>query len=254
VVACAAYHNEARGIKEPAASYVYAVTVPADPSRQIIAVTLPNRSDTVSTLVNAAHIFAVTTGTPAEYPSLAAAFNNTAISGGSGLTTADSASTAGRYSRQALAAAGLTPGATVSHDGLSFSWPEVPAGQPDNVLALGQTVRVSGTGSKLGFLGASSPFTTFGTGVVHYADGTSSEFTFTLDDYRYPPGPSNESVAAMPQLTGTSGSSQHSAHVFYASVPIIPGREVISVTLPQNGANSPPGRPQGLHFFALAVG
>ncbi|HEY1622456.1 MAG TPA: hypothetical protein VGG16_01530, partial [Streptosporangiaceae bacterium] len=75
--------------------------VPVDPSRQVVAVTLPNRSGTVNTLVNAAHVFAVTTG---------------------------------------------TPGATLSHDGLSFTWPDVPAGLPDNVLALGQTVLVSGTG------------------------------------------------------------------------------------------------------------
>jgi beta-galactosidase len=254
VAATAAYCNAADGTKKATASYVYAVTVPVDPSRRLIAVTLPNRSATVNTVVNAAHIFALTTGTPVEYPSLAAAFNNTGISDDSAVTTEDFDGAGYSYSQQALAAAGLTPGATVSHDGLSFTWPGGPAGQPDNVLALGQTVLFSGTGSRLGILGATSPSATLGTGVVHYADGTSSEFTFTLNDYWYPPGPANEVVATLPYLNRTSGRTEHPVYVFYTSVPIIPGREVRSVTLPRNGANPPAGRCSGMHIFALAVG
>jgi len=170
------------------------------------------------------------------------------------VTAADFDGVGNSYSLQALAAAGLTPGATVSYDGLSFTWPDVPAGQPDNVLALGQTVPLSGTGSKLGFLGASSPSTVLATGMVHYADGTSSEFTFTLDNYWDAPGVSNDAVATLPYVNGTSGKNDHTVYVFYASVPIIPGREVRAVTLPPNGANPPSGRSQGMHFFALAVG
>ena len=254
VVATAAYYNTASGTKQSTANYVYAATVPVDPSRRVIAVTIPNRTDTLSTLVSSAHIFAVTTGTPVEYPSLAAAFNNKGISDDSDVTAADFDGVGNSYSLQALAAAGLTPGATVSYDGLSFTWPDVPAGQPDNVLALGQTVPLSGTGSKLGFLGASSPSTVLATGMVHYADGTSSEFTFTLDNYWDAPGVSNDAVATLPYVNGTSGKNDHTVYVFYASVPIIPGREVRAVTLPPNGANPPSGRSQGMHFFALAVG
>jgi beta-galactosidase len=254
VVATAAYYNTAGGTKESTVNYVYAATVPVDPSRWVVAVTLPNRSDTVSTLVNAAHIFAVTAGTLAEYPSLAAAFNNTGISDDSDMTAADFDGVGNSYSLQALGAAGLTPGATVTYDGLTFSWPDVPAGQPDNVLALGQTVGVSGTGSTLGFLGAASPSTALATGVVHYADGTSSEFTFTLDNYWDAPGVSNEAVATLPYVNSSSGKKDHTVYVFYASVPIIPGREVSAVTLPPNGAYPSSGRSQGLHVFAVAVG
>jgi beta-galactosidase len=254
VAATAAYYNAASGKSQPTANYVYAVTVPVDPSRPVIAVTLPNRGDTVNAIVNVAHIFAVTTGTPAGYPSLAAAFNNIGFSDDSAVDGADFDGAGYSYSLQALAAAGLTPGATVSHDGLSFTWPDVPAGQPDNVIALGQTVLLSGTGSKLGILGATSPSNVLGTGVVHYVDGTSSEFTFTLNNYWYVPGPSNETVATVPYLNTSSGKYDHTAYVFYTSVPIVPGREVRSVTLPKNGANPPSGRCQGMHVFALAVG
>ncbi len=257
-VATLPYRNTASG-KRDAPNYVYAATVPVDPAKTVAAVTLPNRSDTLNTTVNAAHIFAVTTGTPVPYPSLAAAFNNTGISPDAAVTPADIDGAdfdgAGNsYSAQALAAAELAPGATVLHDGLSFTWPDVPAGQPDNVIAMGQTIAVRGAGRRLGFLGASSPDTVIGTGVVHYADGTASEYSFRLDNYWSAPGIENDAIATLPYVNATSGRNDHTVYVFYASVAIIPGREVSAVTLPPNGANPPTGRTQGMHIFALGVG
>jgi hypothetical protein len=119
---------------------------------------------------------------------------------------------------------------------------------------MGQTIAVRGVGRRLGFLGASSPATVIGTGVVHYADGTSSEYSFRLDNYWHPPGIENDAIATLPHVNVTSGPNDHTVYVFYASVAIIPGREVSAVTLPPNGANPPAGRTQGMHIFALAVG
>jgi hypothetical protein len=255
-VATLAYRNNAGG-KQDTTTYVYAATASLDPRKRVVAVTLPNRSGTLNAVVNVAHFFAVTTGTPAEYPSLAAAFSNTGISEDSAVTTANFDGAGYSYSAQALGAAGLTPGGTIAHDGLSFTWPDVPAGQPDNVLAMGQTIAVTGTGSRLGFLGASSPGTVIGTGVVHYADGTASEFSFRLDDYWYAPGTENDAVATLPYVNTVnvaSGRSDHAVRVFCACVPIVPGRQVRAVTLPRNGANPPVGRTQGMHIFALAIG
>jgi beta-galactosidase len=252
-IASLPHGNTASGKRGPA-NYLYAVTIPIDPTRTVMAVTLPNRSDTLDTTVNAAHIFAVTTGIPVPYPSLAAAFNNTGISPDSDVAAADLDGAGNSYSAQALTAAGLAPGATVTHDGLGFTWPGVPAGQPDNVLAMGQTIAVRGTGSRLGFLGASSPDTVIGTGVVHYADGTASEYTFRLDNYWHAPGAENDVVAALPYVNAASGRNDHTVNVFCTTVPVIPGREVSAVTLPPNGANPPAGRSQGMHIFALAVG
>jgi hypothetical protein len=253
-VAALAYRNTASG-KQDTANYLYAATIAIDPTRTVAAITLPNRSDTLNTTVNAAHIFAVTTGIPVLFPSLAAAFNNGGISDDSAVTAADFDGAGYSYSAQALTAAGLAPGATVVHDGLSFTWPGVPAGQPDNVIAMGQTIAVRGAGSRLGFLGATSPNTVIGTGVVHYADGTASEYSFRLDDYWYAPGAENDAVVTLPYVNRAgSGRYEHDVYVFYASVPVIPGREVSAVTLPPNGANPPVGRTQGMHIFALAVG
>ncbi|HEX6520857.1 MAG TPA: dTDP-4-dehydrorhamnose 3,5-epimerase family protein, partial [Streptosporangiaceae bacterium] len=44
---------------------------------------------------------------------------------------------------------------------------------PDNVVTGGQTVALSGSGTDLGFLGASQNGTASGTVTVHYTDGSS---------------------------------------------------------------------------------
>ncbi len=62
------------------------------------------------------------------------------------------------YSANALAAAGLTPGAVVTSGGLTYTWPDGPAGQPDNTVAAGQTIPVAfpaGT-TTIGLLGSAS--------------------------------------------------------------------------------------------------
>src|SRR5699024_8034496 len=56
------------------------------------------------------------------------------------------------FSAQSLAAKGFTPGATVTHDGMAFEWPNVAAGNPDNVA--GQAaIRKDVKGDKLSFIG-----------------------------------------------------------------------------------------------------
>jgi hypothetical protein len=73
------------------------------------------------------------------------------------------------YSAQGLAAAGLTPGA-VTAGGLSFTWPDVEAAQPDNTMAQGQTIAIAGSGSNLGFVAAPNNSALSGTGTIYYTD------------------------------------------------------------------------------------
>ena len=86
------------------------------------------------------------------YATLAGAFNNTGISADADVTAADFDGTGTSYSEQALTSVGFGPGAVITHDRLTFTWPDVPAGQPDNVVAAGQTILLSGSGTTLGFL------------------------------------------------------------------------------------------------------
>lgn len=168
------------------------------------------------------------------------------------------------YSRQALAAAGLPPGAEVVVDGVRFTWPDLPAGAPDNVLAAGQTIVLSGAGAVLGFLGSTSrgPITRAAT--LHYEDGSSAEVSLTLDDYFNParPGSGNEAVATMPYINttnparadnGIGGRRTEEVYVFYAPVPVEPGKRVAGVTLPAVDSTVEGGRP-AMHIFAVGIG
>jgi beta-galactosidase len=185
------------------------------------------------------------------YATLAGAFNNTGISADADVTAADFDGTGTSYSEQALTSVGFGPGAVITHDRLTFTWPDVPAGQSDNVVAAGQTILLSGSGTTLGFLGAASSDGHSGSGTVYYTDGSTSKFQLTLASYLGPPTPGNGIAAVLPYINGgPAGQSEQTAYVFYAGVPITPAKTVQAVTLPRQGS-APPG---GMHIFAVGIG
>ena len=194
------------------------------------------------------------------FASLAASFDNTGITDDG--NTNPSANFEGfdgegtTYSAQGLAAAGLAPGAAVNAGGLGFTWPNVPSAQPDNTMAEGQIIRVSGSGSELGFLAAANNSTESGTGTVYYTDGTTSTYTLDVGNFWYPSGqsgnPTNDQVASVNYANYPTGSSGHTVYVFEASVPIDSGKTVEAVALPPLGSVA--GYNPALHIFAVDVG
>ena len=185
------------------------------------------------------------------YPTLAAAFDNPGISADADVAAGNFDGTGLSYSQEALTSVELGPGAVISHAGLIFTWPNVAAGQPDNVIAAGQTILLSGSGTTLGFLGAAGSANQSGSGTVYYTDGTISKFQLALGSYLGSPGSGNDVVAMLPYVNGGSaGRSDRTAHVFYAGVPITPNKTVQAVTLPGQGSASA----GGMHIFAVAVG
>ena len=194
--------------------------------------------------------------TTVPYASLAAAYNNIGISDNSDEAAADYDGSGDSFSAQALAAANptaLSPGTTVSTEGTTFTWPDVPAGSPDNVVAAGQTVQLTGTGTDLGFLGSSQNGTATGSVTVHYADGTSQSFNLNIADWYA------DSPAVGDQLLTTTSSwnfqsnpiGPHPVSVYFASVPLRPGKQVTSVTLPTVAGA---GGTTAMHIFAMAIG
>ena len=129
-----------------------AVTVPAhstvsEPFRVTVpAGATPGTSTlTLSVLPFGGRAGAVQTSTTVvvPYTSLAAAYNNTGISDNSDEAAGDYDGVGDSYSAQALAAGTptpLSPGSKVTIDGTTLTWPDVPAGTPDNVVTAGQTV------------------------------------------------------------------------------------------------------------------
>ena len=134
-----------------------------------------------------------------------------------------------------FAAAGAAPGAKIVHDGLEFTWPSAPAGEPDAVQSRGQAIKVQGKGHTLGFLYAGLSAGK-GTGTVVYRDGTQQ--TYQID------------AGAWSELTHgkdvvlTTTRNEHTfrreepdtpdvpVYVYYASVPLDASKEVAAVILP----------------------
>lgn len=185
--------------------------------------------------------------TTPSYSSLAQAFNNAGTSDNSNPTGANFDGKGYSYSAQALAAVGLTPGAVVTHDGVSFTWPDASSGQPNNVVAAGQTLMYSGAGDTLGILGAAAFGTQSGTATITYTDGSTQNFNLSFADwYANAPAPGDELLATTSDWNRPSGSTQgdHAVSVYYTSVALNPTRAIRSITLPTNS---------NLHIFALGL-
>jgi predicted alpha-1,2-mannosidase len=162
------------------------------------------------------------------------------------------------YSQQALAAAGLTPGGTVTSGGLTYTWPSVPAGQPDAVYAGGQTIPVStpSGASSLGFLGSATNAAStgaFGTVTVNYTDGTSSTATLGMSDWTLNANASSPSfgnviVATTPYRNFDGGMQSVNTYIFAQSIPIDSSKTVASITLPPVTTNGSIG------IFTISAG
>ncbi|NBH06535.1 glycoside hydrolase family 3 C-terminal domain-containing protein [Amycolatopsis sp. SID8362] len=193
------------------------------------------------------------------YPSLPAAYNNVGVSDdatpGAGNFDGGNAS----FSAQALAAAtpSLTPGATFTHDGLTFTWPDVTPGSPDNVVAGGvaggQTILVSGTGHTLGLIGAGDYGSPTGTATVTYTDGTSESHSVSFADWWANAATGGDVLTTLPYLNNSSGRLNQQVSLYYAPIPLRAGKTVQSVTLPDvsDGANTGTA---AMHIFAIAIG
>ncbi|WP_151480194.1 SGNH/GDSL hydrolase family protein [Streptomyces albicerus] len=170
-------------------------------------------------------------------------FDNTAVSDDARPGEADFDGSGGSLSAQDLAAAGWTPGRSLTVQGARLTWPRRAAGEPDNVRADGQSVRVSGRGDALAFLVAGTGGGgDAGAGVVRYANGSRSSYRLTAPDWRR--GPLATKAVALPHVNTPSGQLAEKARLYVVTVPLARGREVSSVELPRNN---------DLHVFALSV-
>jgi hypothetical protein len=196
------------------------------------------------TLTTAAggYIGSVTLRVSVAFPGLAAAFNNVAITDNANVDPPDLGDGLDGYgasfSAQELATHGLTPGAAFSYKGFAFQWPGAAAGNPDNVMAGGQTITLHGQGSALGLLvtGTSSPAAA--TGTITYSDGTVQPFTLTVPNWRTaaPPATADPAITAAyyneAGLRGVQGQVNGTAYIYLVTLPLNPAKTVASVTLP----------------------
>ncbi|HZC51977.1 MAG TPA: glycoside hydrolase family 3 C-terminal domain-containing protein, partial [Mycobacterium sp.] len=187
------------------------------------------------------------------FASVADAYNNAGISNDNSAVSAYFDGSGLTYSAQALAAAGFQGGSTVSVAGIDYSWPEPNV--PDNIVAHGQVLPVSGSGRLLVILGASAFGTSSGTGTVVYSDGSTQSYNLNFADWWSGSASAGSSIAVtLPYInTGPNASRQNqTVHVYQAWVPLDPNKTVKYVILPDVSASQVGGQP-AMHVFALGL-
>jgi hypothetical protein len=188
------------------------------------------------------------------YPSFSAAYDNTGISDDTDTAAANIDGSGSSFSAQALASVGVTPGASLTYDGLTFAWPSAAAGQPDNVVAAGQTIDISGSGASLGLLDTAAYGPAAGTGTISYSDGTTQSFTLSVPNWYKAASTGSNAVIVAPYRNRPSNTQdQNVVNIFEQSVPLQPGKQVVAVTLPDISNGVVSGSPS-LHVFAIAIG
>ncbi|OLB66551.1 MAG: alpha-mannosidase, partial [Actinobacteria bacterium 13_2_20CM_2_72_6] len=208
---------------------------------------------------------AVTTSDRAQLPRLAVGVvvgqpgslfvlrNNVGISDDTGTHEEADFDTGGvSFSRQALAAAGLTPGGQSTVDGLAFTWPDVPAGQPDNIGTGGGQLTLNVTGTRLSFIGSASNGNQQGTATLVYTDGSTADIDLSFSDWTLGGGGGtlmfgNLVVAKTGYRNEAGGARDPVASYMLATAPVAlaPGKQLAAVKLPQN---------PDIHVFAVASG
>jgi hypothetical protein len=185
------------------------------------------------------------------FASFTSALDNAGISDDT-LTTAGNLDGGGfSYSAQALAAAGLTPGAAIAHDGVTFTWPSAAAGTPDNVVAGGQTIAISGSGTTAGLLGTGDYGAASGTGTITYTDGTTQSFDLAFPDWWSNTAPSGGDIlASVPYINTASGKQNQKVSVYYAGIPLQQGKTVKYISLPDVSQGAIQGQ-TAMHIFAI---
>ncbi|MFH9083813.1 GH92 family glycosyl hydrolase [Streptomyces sp. NPDC017673] len=184
---------------------------------------------------------------------LLAAYNSTGVSDDDGdHDEADYDGGGWSYSRQALAAAGLTPGKQGTVGGLAFTWPASPAGRPDNASASGQTVQLASPAGALSFIGSAVNGNQQTKATVTYTDGTTDTVDLSFTDWTVGGGGGsvqygNEVVAKTAYRNVAGADKDPVATYVFATKPYQApaGKQIKSVTLPRN---------TDLHVFTLATG
>jgi len=242
------YRNTPRG-KQTLTIHLFSASVALQAGKTIKSVTLPT-----SITGGQLHVFAVSTSS-----TTAAVYNNVGITNNSDVAVGNYDGAGNSYSAQALQGAGLTAGgsAKTGSNNITFTWPNVPAGSPENYQSTGQVIPVkpASSGSVLGFLGSATNGVSSGTVTVTYTDSSTSTFTLTLSDWTLngstvQPVSGNTTAYSLTYRNNphaTNGQQAVKTYIFYASAPLTANKTIKSVTLPSTVTGGQ------LHVFAIAT-
>jgi PKD repeat protein len=191
---------------------------------------------------------------------LTAAFDSVCI-GDDGVAGANCDTQGWEYSRQALAAAGVTQGkpTAVPGTGLSFTLPQVPANQPDNATGNGSTIALNlpSDAKNISFVGTGTEGNQNTTATVRFSDGSTASTPIQFSDWTLGGNangtPSFGNIVVAKSAYRLHGTDKDAAVPFlFATAPyqIPDGKTAVSVTLPKQTGD--PGTAGRIHVFAIA--
>ena len=182
-------------------------------------------------------------------------YTNIGVSTDGGSSAADFDGDGFSYSANALAKDNVTPGGTIVSDGVTYTWPNVAVGQPDNIEATGQTIPLAPiTATKIGLIGSATNAASSGSAgtlTVTYTDGTTQQVPVVFGDWTlgantYQPPAGDLEVATTPYRNANGGSSTQTINTYLFSVDgsLTAGKTVSSITLPNPTSGD-------FHVFAI---
>ncbi|GAA6525129.1 RICIN domain-containing protein [Intrasporangium sp. DVR] len=190
-----------------------------------------------------------TASTTLAFRDLASAFNNVGVTATADPAPGNIDGGGSSFLAERLAEAGVTPGATVSANGFSFTWSSALPGTKDNVASGGETISLSGKGNALAVLGTGTSGAAAGLATVHYADGTVSTGTLGMPNWCCLAKDSyGAKIAVVTRGKNTPSGPAYPTveyRLYTKTVRIDPAKDVVAVTLPGNSA---------VHVFAMTVG
>lgn len=152
------------------------------------------------------------------------------------------------FSDEALAEAGVVPGASIEGAGATFEWPGSRPDEVDNATATGQAFRLDASGSSLALLVSGSSLNASGKVTVHYTDGTTSTGHVAVPNWTGAGAGADtaeEVVAVAGRNTPDGYGNEDGTYRLYAvSVPLEQGRQIEAVQLPSNAS---------IHVFDVRV-
>jgi hypothetical protein len=181
-----------------------------------------------------------------------APFNNEGISSDADPAVGNFDGGGRSYSTNALAAAGFSPGASVTVGNYSFQWGVPVAGNADNWVQNEQIVPFSTAAASIAFLGAAASGPSSGVAYARFSDGSVQSFTLTFSDWTLGGGgqsiaPGDTIAVVTPYRNAPLGKETVKTYVFMTSVALPPGKAVVSVTLPERVNQGT------MHIFALGA-
>jgi hypothetical protein len=189
------------------------------------------------------------------YAALADAFDNVGITADSDHTPGNFDGYGNSFSATALADVGITPGGQVTSGGVSFSWPDVAAGESDNVVASGQVIAFSGSGGTLGFLGVANNGDASGSGTITYTDGSTQSFTIEYPNWiTATPVNGDALVATTSYFNRTTTGAARTPSLFAAFVTLDSGKTIAAISLPDVSGTAVSTSTVSMHIFAIATG